>query len=192
MRERNINFSLFHPFSFKSCRWKYSGTSHFVLHSVSSVSLSFSGRQVSACNAPPWRPVNWYLSSFPGWNEEGALSWKFGRRSCKNAADTCPLHSWWLRLLMLMVYFIRAAEQIFKKRRLPLFRSKSKRLKIFLLFQSLLQRRDSFWHWILEAPSLRCSRLRWERGWGSGREEWRWRRRSTLYQRSCSMGEHQR
>ena len=78
----------------------------FILVSVCSVSpeKKVEGGQLPAHNVSPWRPAKWHLGPFPGGDEEGAF--RREQRSCrrKDAADTCPLHSWWIRLLTLEIF----------------------------------------------------------------------------------------
>lgn len=72
--------------------------------SVSPLTFFFLGGQVPLCHASPWRPAKRHLSSFPGWNEEGAFIGQQRRCIGDDAADTCPLHSWWNRLRTLIVF----------------------------------------------------------------------------------------
>lgn len=97
-------------FSLKSCQREINQYGSFIFASVFALcflclsSHLFLGGQVSVRNASPWRPAKRHLGSFPGWNEEGALIRKQRRSSGEDAADTCPLHSWWNRLLTLLVF----------------------------------------------------------------------------------------
>ncbi len=64
--------------------------------------------------------------------------------------------------------------------------------KHFVSLSRTLQRKDSSLPWISEAPSLRCSKLKWERTWALRRERCKLRRRPARYLRSFSLGEDQR
>lgn len=136
------------------------------------------GGQVPLCNASPWWPAQRYLGTFPGWNEEGPLVRQ--QRGCfgEDAAHTCPLDPRWIRFLT----YLHG----------KLWMQQYKCAYNVSLSHFILQRRDSSWLWTLVDQSLKFFRWKWERAWGSGEEEWRWRRKPTRYLRSYSLGKERR